>query len=281
MPQGKSKKPKGDIKIMSITYAVSNQKGGCGKTSLCLNLGASLARMGYKVCTVDCDPQANATMALGYQQPDELQVTLPHILNEIINNSGKTENSELIQKREYILNAQGMDLVPSSIELAGIENILINTISRENILKKFIAYIKDEYDFLLLDCMPSLNFVTINALNAADRILIPMQPQFFSAKGLELLLSTVANVRENLNPNLTIEGALITMFDSRLKFHSEVVDIVKNVYGCYFRIFETRIPVSVRVTETQAQGRSIFDHDPRGRIAKAYAAFSKELITNG
>ncbi len=189
---------------MSITYAVSNQKGGCGKTSLSLNLGAALARMGYRVCLCDADPQANMTMALGYPQPDELPVTLPHIMQEIIRNGGKTENTELIQKREYILRAQGMDFIPSSIELTGIENILINTMSRENVLKKFIASLKDEYDFVLLDCMPSLNFVTINALNAADRVLIPMQPQFFSAKGLELLLSTIANVRENLNPNLSV-----------------------------------------------------------------------------
>jgi chromosome partitioning protein len=174
-----------------------------------------------------------------------------------------------------------MDFVPSGIDLAETENNLVNTMSRENVLKKIVAYFKDAYDFVLLDCMPSLNFVTVNALNAADRVLIPMQPQFFSAKGLELLLSTIANVRENLNPDLTIEGALITMFDNRLNFHREVLDIVKNAYGGYFRIFETKIPVSVRVTETQAQGRSIFDHDPRGKIAEAYAAFAKELIANG
>ncbi|MDR1246508.1 MAG: ParA family protein [Clostridiales Family XIII bacterium] len=266
---------------MSITYAVSNQKGGCGKTSLTLNLGAALARMGFKVCLCDVDPQANMTMALGYPQPDELPVTLPHIMQDIITSGGRTETSGLLQKREYILSSQGMDFVPSSIELTGIENILINTMSRENVLKKFISYIKDGYDYILLDCMPSLNFVTINALNAADRVLIPMQPQFFSAKGLELLLSTIANVRENLNPELTIEGALITMFDGRLNFHREVLDIVTGAYGEYFRIFETKIPVSVRVTETQAQGRSIFDHDPRGKIAQAYAAFGKELIANG
>jgi len=195
---------------MSITYAVSNQKGGVGKTSLCLNLGASLARMGHRVAIVDVDPQANATMALGCPQPDELPVTLLHIMQEIIN-GGQLENSDLLKKREYILRAQGMDFVPSSIELTKIENILINTMSRENVLKKFIAHIKDSYDYIFLDCMPSLNFLTINALNAADRVLIPMQPQFFSAKGLELLLSTIADVKENLNPNLIIEGALITM----------------------------------------------------------------------
>ena len=265
---------------MSVVYAVSNQKGGCGKSTLCLNLGAALSRTGYKVAIVDCDPQANATMALGCQQPDELPVTLPHIMQDIISAGGRIEKSALLPKREYILHAQGMDFVPSSIELTGIENVLINTISRENVLKKFVGYIKDAYDFVFLDCMPSLNFVTINALNAADRVLIPMQPQFFSAKGLELLLSTIANVRENLNPNLTIEGALITMYDGRLNFHREVLDIVSGAYGQYFRIFDTKIPVSVRVTETQARAQSIFDHDPRGKIAEAYAAFAKELVGN-
>ncbi|MDR3294229.1 MAG: AAA family ATPase, partial [Clostridiales Family XIII bacterium] len=140
---------------MSITYAVSNQKGGCGKTTLCLNLGASLARSGHKVLIVDADPQANATMALGCPQPDELPVTLPPVMNEIIRTKGKTD-SELLARREYILRAQGIDFVPSSIELAETENILVNAISRENVLKKFIAYIKEGYDYVLLDCMPSL-----------------------------------------------------------------------------------------------------------------------------
>ncbi len=159
---------------MSITYAISNQKGGCGKTTLTLNLGASLARMGLKVLIIDCDPQGNATMALGCQQPDELPVTLPHVMQSIISAGGKAENSELLQKREYILSAQGMDFVPSSIELSGMENILINTMSRENVLKKFVNYVKDAYDVVFLDCMPSLNVLTVNALNAADRVLIPM-----------------------------------------------------------------------------------------------------------
>ncbi|MDR1208798.1 MAG: ParA family protein [Clostridiales bacterium] len=266
---------------MNLTYAVSNQKGGVGKTTLSLNLGASLAQMGRRVIIVDVDPQANATMALGYPQPDELPVTLPHIMAEIINSGGRLDKCELLEKREYILHAQGMDFIPSSIELSSIENILINTMSRENVLKKLIGYIRDDYDYIILDCMPSLNFVTINALNAADRVLIPMQPQFFSAKGLELLLSTIASVKENLNPGLAIEGALMTMFDSRLNFHRETMNIVKTAYGDYFRVFDTKIPVSVRVTESQAQGRSIFDADPKGRIAESYAAFAKELIANG
>ena len=263
---------------MGTIYAVSNQKGGCGKTSLVLNTGAALARMGYRVCLVDCDPQANATMALGYPQPDEIPVTLPHIMSEIIGKGGRIDHSELVQKRGFMLHAQGMDFVPSSIELAGIENVLINTLSRENVLKKFVYQFRDRYDYILLDCMPSLNFVTINAMNTADQILIPMQPQFFSAKGLELLVSTIAEVRENLNPQLKIAGSLFTMFNKQLRFHNEVFEIVNNTYGGFFRIFETKIPVSVRVTETQAQGRSIYEHDPQGKVAEAYSAFAKELI---
>ena len=264
-----------------ITYAISNQKGGCGKTSLSLNLGAALVRMSYKVCIIDCDPQANATMALGCPQPDELPLTLPHVMNAIIQ-AGSVNHPDvaaMLTRREYIMHAQGMDFIPSSIELTAIENILINTMSRENVLRKLVTYIKGDYDFTFLDCMPSLNFVTINALNAADRVLIPMQPQFFSAKGLELLLSTIANVRENLNPALSIEGALITMYDNRLNFHRETLDIIHSTYGKYFHIFDTKIPVSVRVTETQAKGRSIFDHDPKGKIAEGYAAMARELLT--
>jgi len=266
---------------MSITYAVANQKGGVGKTTLTLNLGASLAKLGYRVMVVDCDPQANATMALGYSQPDELPVTLPHIMGEIISAGGRLNNCELLHRRGYIFNAQGMDFIPSSIDLSGIENILLNTISRENVLRKVVGYIKADYDYIILDCAPSLNFVTINALNAADRILIPMQPQFFSAKGLELLLSTIGSVRENLNPDLIVAGALITMYDNRLNFHREVLDEVKSACGPYFRIFDTKIPISVRVTETQARAQSVFDCDPKGRIAQGYAVFTEELMAIG
>ena len=266
---------------MRIILGIANQKGGVGKTSLALNLGVSLARMGYRVLTVDADAQANLTMALGCQQPDELPITLPHIMNEIINNGFKPEQSELIRNREYILHSQGIDFIPSNIELAGIENLLINTMSRENVLKKFINYIKDDYDWILCDTMPSLNFVTINVLNAANKIIIPTQPEFFSAKGLELLLSTIKKIKETLNPNLEIEGVLVTMYDNRLNFHREVVNIITDAYSKYFRIFDTKIPKSIKVTETQARSVSIFEHDPNGRIAESYLKFAKELIAHG
>jgi len=263
---------------MSKIIAVANQKGGVGKSTLVLNLGVSLARKGYRVLAVDGDPQANLTMALGYQQPDELPTTLPHIMNEMINNSFNPEQSELIRKREYILHSQGIAFIPSSIELAGIENLLINTMSRENVLKKFINYIRDDYDWIICDTMPSLNFVTINILNAADRVIIPTQPEFFSAKGLELLLSTITKIIETLNPSLKIDGVLVTMYDSRLNFHKEVLNNITETYGKYFRIFETKIPKSIRVTETQARSVSIFEHDPNGKIAESYLQFAGELI---
>jgi len=260
---------------MAKVITVANQKGGCGKTSLVLNLGSALARMNYKVCLVDCDPQANMTMALGYQQPDELPVTIPNLIQEIINGGLKTD------KKDFILRSQNMDFIPSNIELSAIENILMNSISRENILKKLLAGIKNDYDFILLDTMPSLNFITINALNAANSILIPMQPQYFSAKGLELLMITIKNVRENLNPDLRIDGILMTMYDNRLNFHKEVFAAVNENYGKYIRIFETKIPISIRVTEMQARAKSVFDNEPASKISESYSNFAAELINGG
>lgn len=258
--------------------AVCNQKGGVGKTTLTLNLGAALTRMGKNVLLIDCDPQANLTMGLGHQSPDELPVTLPHVMDSVIKNGGRTDNLIMLNQREFIMHAHGMDFIPSSIELAELETRLLNTISRETILKKIIVSFKQDYDYVLLDGMPSLNILTVCTLTAADCVLIPTQPQFFSIKGIELLLSTIASVKENLNPDLTIEGALVTMYDNRLSFAREVLNTLVSSYSRYFKIFDTKIPMSVRVTESQAQGRSIFDTDSTGKIAAAYDAFAKELI---
>lgn len=264
---------------MAKVITVANQKGGVGKTTLVLNLGAALSRMDYKVCLIDCDPQANMTMALGYPQPDELTVALPHLMQELISIGLKTDKSELLPKREYILNTQGFDFIPSNIELISVESILYSAISRENVFKRIIDYIKDNYDYIIIDTMPSLNFTTINALNASDSIIIPMQPQYFSAKGLELLLSTIANVKETLNRNLEITGVLVTMYDTRLKFHKEVINTVKQAYGEDLNIFDVKIPISIRITEMQANSQNVFECDPNGKIAESYKNFAKELIS--
>jgi len=257
---------------MSRIITVANQKGGCGKTTLVLNLGAALSRMGYNICLIDCDPQANMTMSLGCQQPDELPVTIPNLIQEIISGGLKSD------KKDFILRSQNMDFIPSNIELSAAENILLNSISRENVLKKLLDVVKGDYDFILIDTMPSLNFITINALNASDSVLIPMQPQYFSAKGIELLMTTIRNVKEHLNRNLSIDGILMTMYDNRLNFHKEVVENIVENYGKYLKIFETKIPISIRVTETQARAQSIFDNGPTSKISESYTNFANEFL---
>jgi len=264
---------------MAKIVTIANQKGGVGKTTLTVNLGVSLSRMGKRVCLIDCDPQANLTMVLGYSQPGELPVTLPNLILDLINSNLKPEQTELLQKREYILRGLGMDFIASNINLTGAENILVSVMSRENVLKKIINYIKADYDYILIDTMPSLNLITINALNAAGSVIIPMQPQYLSAKGIELLLSTIENVKENLNPALKIEGILVMMHDNRLIFHKEIVDTIGEAFSG-IKIFKTKIPVSVRVTETQAKSMSIFDYDPTGKIAESYENFAKEFTGN-
>ena len=269
------------VKKNPIVYAIANQKGGVGKTTLTVNLGACLSRMGKRVCLVDCDPQANLTMVLGYHKPNNLPVTISHLILDFIEADLKPENSDILKKREYILQGFDMDFIPSNIKLTSVENILVGVMSRENILKKIINYIKDDYDYVLIDTMPSLNLITVNALNAADSVLIPMQPQYLSVKGLEMLLSTIESVKENLNPNLSIEGILMTMYDNRLTFHKEIVDTMISGFGDNIKVFDTKIPVSVRMTETQAKSESIFDYDPKGKISESYEEFTKELLKNG
>lgn len=261
-----------------ITIAIN--KGGSGKTTSALNLGAALVRMGNRVCLIDADSSANLTMALGFQQPGEIPVGLPHVLLDIIHCGGRTDKSQVLRDRQYILNVQGMDLIPSSNDLAGVQDILSTKVSREGYLKKIVNYIKGDYHFVIIDSMPSLQIMTTNAINAADKILVPVQPQFLSMKGLEELVDTYVEIRDNLNPALEILGAVITMFDNRYVSHRQAVEDVTAAFGDSFRIFETKIPYSIRSGESQGKGRSIFDADPRGRIAKAYGELAKELIAN-
>lgn len=266
---------------MCKTIAICNQKGGVGKTSTAINLSAALVRMGKRVLAVDLDPQANLSMSLGYEQPDELPTTISHLFQEEINQRFKSRESELFSNKDYILSKDGIDFIASSIELAAVENLLINTMSRENVLKDFLKRVTDDYDYCIIDTLPSLNILTINALNAANSVIIPVQAQYLSAKGLELLLSTISVVKQSLNPNLSVDGVLITMLDKRTNFQKEVVDIVTKTYGQFIKIFDTKISVSVKVTETQSRGKSIFEHDPKGRIAESYAGLAKELLSNG
>ncbi len=258
----------------SQVIALVNQKGGTGKTQSTENLGVGLASEGKKVLLVDMDPQGSLTISLGHPKADELPVTVADIMAKVL-------REEPIVPGEGILHhPEGVDLMPANISLSGMEVSLVNVMSREQVLKEYIDSIKGNYDYVLIDCMPSLGMLTVNALAAADRLVIPVQAQYLSAKGLEQLLQTVNKVRRQINPKLKIDGILLTMVDGRTNYAKDISNLIRDTYGSKLKVYKTEIPHSVRAAEISAEGKSIFAHDPKGKVAEAYKNLTKEVLKN-
>lgn len=229
---------------------------------------------GKKVCVIDADPQGSLTASLGYQEPDDIRYTLATIMMRII-------NEEDIDSEEGLLHhEEGVDLVPANIELSGLEVSLANAMSRELILKEYVDMIRDKYDYILIDCMPSLGVMTINALVASDRVLIPVQAAYLPVKGLQQLLKTVMVVKKRLNKDLEIEGILITMVDYRTNYAKDITEMLRESYGNTVGIMKSYIPFSVKVAEASAEGSSIYCYAPRCKVTESFEKLTQEVLEN-
>lgn len=255
-------------KIISVV----SQKGGVTKSTTCINLGVGLARHGKRVLLVDNDPQGSMTISLGFQHPEKIAIKTNDMLSKIILKLP-------IEPGEGILrNAEGVDLMPSGIELAAMEMNMTDEKERETIMKRYLETVRFMYDFIIIDCMPSLSLLTINALAAADYLLIPTQTQFLSAKGIEQIMDTVQKVRRSINPDLRVAGILLTMVDHNSNFTRDVIAALHESYEGLIRFFYSQIPRSVRAAEASAAGKSIYAYDPKGRVAAAYSGLTREVM---
>ena len=269
MPEQKSRTKNGRV------IALANQKGGTGKTTTTVNLGIGLARLGKKVLLIDADPQGDLTTCLGWQDQDNLQTTLATVMEKIIHDESYSVEDGILH------HSEGVDLLPSNIELSAMEMTLVNAMSREFTLRAYVNEAKKHYDVVLIDCMPSLGMITINALAAADSVIIPVQAHYLPAKGMTQLMRTITKVKKQINPALKVDGVLLTLVDGRTNLAKTTADTLRQNYGSVLKIYRSEIPVAVKAAEISAAGKSIYAYDKNSKAAQAYAEFSKEVAADG
>lgn len=252
--------------------ALANQKGGTGKTTTTVNLGVGLARQGKRVLLVDADPQGDLTTCLGWQNQDNLPATLATLMEWAIRDEPVDVPTALLHHRE------GVDLLPSNIELSAMEMALVTAMSREFALKEVLSQARNQYDYILIDCMPSLGMITVNALAAADSVIIPVQAQYLPAKGMTQLVHTIGKVKRQINPNLRVDGVLLTLVDNRTHLARQTAATLRENYGSVLHIYNSQIPLAVKAAEVSAAGKSIYAYDPSSKVAGAYESFTKEVL---